>query len=197
MQARQRIVNRCQVIGLDFVGEVAALRDSGADWDARLVEATDTALMAALPPYFRDTAFHAYPVGPGWQAALEFESASRAVHSVVLDPDGKHEDPGGDDKFREAFWASARQIMSAGGARPVEDALDLGCATGLSTRHLAAAFPSASTVTGIDLSPHMIAVARFLEETKEVGRVSKVDLLAGFTKVVDCKYVGWIGHEFN
>ena len=65
------------------------LRDSGADWEARLHEATDPELMAALPAYYRDASFHAYPVGPGWQAALEFETASRAVHAAVLDPDGK------------------------------------------------------------------------------------------------------------
>lgn len=63
MQARQRIVQRSQTIGLDFEAEVAALRDSGADWDARLEEATEPALMAALPPYYRDASFHAYPVG--------------------------------------------------------------------------------------------------------------------------------------
>ena len=109
-------------------------------------------------------------VGPGWQAALEFETASRAVHSVVLDPNGTIVDPKGDDSFREAFWSAAREMMTAKGARPVQDALDLGCASGLSTRHIAAAFPEATAVTGVDLSPHMIAVARFYEESMQVGR---------------------------
>ena len=88
-QARQKIMDRSQQIRLDFESKVAALRDGGADWGARLEEATDPELMAGLPAYYRDASFHAYPVGPGWQAALEFETASRAVHAAVLDPEGK------------------------------------------------------------------------------------------------------------
>lgn len=82
-------MDRSQQIRLDFESKVAALRDGGADWGARLEEATDPELMAGLPAYYRDASFHAYPVGPGWQAALEFETASRAVHAAVLDPEGK------------------------------------------------------------------------------------------------------------
>lgn len=78
------------------------------------------------------------------------------------------QDPAGDESFRGAFWTCALDMMSAGGARQVERALDLGCASGLSTRHLCAAFPEAAAVTGIDLSPHMVAVARYYEETREV-----------------------------
>lgn len=80
------------------------------------------------------------------------------------------QDPAGDDSFRAAYWSVARDMMSAGGARPVERALDLGCASGLSTRHLCAAFPEAAAVTGIDISPHMVAVARYYEESREVSR---------------------------
>lgn len=79
------------------------------------------------------------------------------------------QDPAGDDSFRAAYWGAARGMMAAAGARPVEQALDLGCASGLSTRHLCAAFPEAVAVTGIDLSPHMVAVARYYEETREVS----------------------------
>ena len=155
-------------INLDFESEVAALRDGPSDWEARLADATEPAVMAALPGYFRDASFHAYPAGPNWQAALEFETASRAVHSAVLDPANAAHDPQGDDRFRQAFWSEACQLMEAGAARPVQAALDMGCASGLSTRHLAAAFPEATTVTGIDLSPHMIAVARYYEEVRPV-----------------------------
>jgi trans-aconitate methyltransferase len=39
--------------------------------------------------------------------------------------------------------------------RPVRDVLDLGCATGMSTLALRAAFPDAS-ITGVDLSPFFL-----------------------------------------
>lgn len=48
------------------------------------------------------------------------------------------------------------------GARPIQDALDVGCSAGLSTRALAEAFPAAS-LTGLDLSPHFLAVAEYRE----------------------------------
>ncbi len=49
------------------------------------------------------------------------------------------------------------------GAREVHDAVDLGCATGLSSMHVSRALPGAQ-VTGCDLSPHMIAVGRHLQQ---------------------------------
>lgn len=54
------------------------------------------------------------------------------------------------------------------GARDVADAVDLGCATGLSTAHVRSAFPGAQ-VTGVDLSPHMVAVGRHLQQQRQVN----------------------------
>lgn len=47
-------------------------------------------------------------------------------------------------------------------ARRVADALDIGCSAGVSSRFLAAEFPDAQ-VTGVDLSPHFLAVAEWRE----------------------------------
>ena len=47
-------------------------------------------------------------------------------------------------------------------ARSVRDALDVGCSAGTSTQHLAEAFPAAE-ITGLDLSPHFLAVAEHRE----------------------------------
>jgi ubiquinone/menaquinone biosynthesis C-methylase UbiE len=54
------------------------------------------------------------------------------------------------------------QLLQEQGARPVADILDVGAATGLSSLALLAAFPGAA-VTGIDLSPHFLAVGRHLQ----------------------------------
>lgn len=54
----------------------------------------------------------------------------------------------------------ARDLMASMGTDPssVRAVVDLGCATGLSSLALLEAFPGAS-VTGVDLSPHYLAVA--------------------------------------
>lgn len=54
-------------------------------------------------------------------------------------------------------------------ARLVEEAVDLGCATGLSSEHIRRAFPGAQ-VTGVDLSPHMVAVGRHLHQQRQVRK---------------------------
>lgn len=44
----------------------------------------------------------------------------------------------------------------------IRDILDVGCSVGVSTRYLADKYPSAK-VTGLDLSPYFLAVAKFKE----------------------------------
>jgi len=158
--ARQKIVRRSEEIGLDFEGAVQQLRD--VEWAPRLAAAT--AAGVAMPSYYTRS-FHAYPQGNlCWDAAMEFEVASRSVHSPVMSPDGAV-DPQGDDIFRATYMNLAKGFIEEGGARPVEDAVDLGCATGLSSEHVRRAFPGCR-VTGVDLSPHMIAVGRYLQEQR-------------------------------
>lgn len=68
MQARSKIAQRGRDIGLDFGGEVAALRGE-ADWDAELAEVRDEALQ--YPGYYTQP-FHAYAQGNlCWEAALQ------------------------------------------------------------------------------------------------------------------------------
>ena len=45
----------------------------------------------------------------------------------------------------------------------------MGCGSGVSTRRLAARFPSAASVVGLDLSPHFLAVGRRLLELTPAG----------------------------
>jgi hypothetical protein len=58
--------------------------------------------------------------------------------------------------------ARAQDFQRRHGARAVADALDVGCSAGVSSRFLAADFPDAQ-VTGVDLSPHFLAVAEWRE----------------------------------
>ena len=62
----------------------------------------------------------------------------------------------GELAFRGAFdeaLASLGAVVPAGGV-----VVDLGCASGISTRRLAANWPGAASVLGLDLSPHFLAV---------------------------------------
>lgn len=62
----------------------------------------------------------------------------------------------------EAALPATQDFMQRHGAARVADALDIGCSAGVSSRFLAAEFPSAQ-VTGVDLSPHFLAVAEWRE----------------------------------
>lgn len=53
-------------------------------------------------------------------------------------------------------------------AVPLQDILDVGAATGLSSLALLRAFPDAH-VTGVDLSPYFLAVGHHLQRQREVG----------------------------
>jgi trans-aconitate methyltransferase len=53
----------------------------------------------------------------------------------------------GDDNLRSSYSRCMQQLLAEQGARPVQDILDVGAATGLSSLALLRAFPDAS-VTG-------------------------------------------------
>ena len=68
----------------------------------------------------------------------------------------------GDASLRASFSDATRRLLSEAGVdldATIRTALDLGCSVGLSTREVRRAFPRVESVTGVDLSPHMLAVA--------------------------------------
>jgi ubiquinone/menaquinone biosynthesis C-methylase UbiE len=71
---------------------------------------------------------------------------------------------------------------------PGDTIVDMGCGTGTSTRRLAELFKQAGSVVGIDLSPQMIAVGRFLQERREDGFtwVEKIEPDARIRFQYDC-----------
>lgn len=74
----------------------------------------------------------------------------------------------GDHKLRSTYGERMLQLMSQlGCAAPgqVGKVLDMGCATGLSSLALRELFPAAH-ITGVDLSPHFLAVADYEQQKR-------------------------------
>ncbi|PSC69467.1 methyltransferase type 11 [Micractinium conductrix] len=168
--ARAMIVKRGERMGMDFQAEIDALKT--LDLEAELAAVADPTV--EYPSYYK-VPFHAYPEGNlGWSPAMEMTVAAKSVHSVVYDPTGKQLDPQGDDNLRSSYSRCMQQLMGEAGARPVSDILDVGASTGLSSLALLKAFPDAA-VTGVDLSPYMLAIGSHLQRQRAQQRAAAGD----------------------
>ena len=177
--ARKKIVDRGQLMGLDFAAEIEALKQ--VDWKKEMEDVVDSTVIT--PEYYK-VPFHAYPNGNlSMDSALEVTVAAKSVHATVMDPAGKELDPQGDEKLRSSYSTCILQLLEEQNARPVEDIVDLGAATGLSSLALLEAFPEA-TVTGIDLSPHFLAAGRYLQRQREAssGKKEQLTLIHGLAE---------------
>ncbi|KAL6751927.1 S-adenosyl-L-methionine-dependent methyltransferase [Haematococcus lacustris] len=166
-QARAMVVKRAESIGLDWDGAMKELE--AQDWQARMKAVTQPGLQ--YPAYYTQP-FHAYPHGNlCMEAALEVTMAAKSVHALVMDPAGKQLDPEGDHKLRTSYGARMLEGMRQLGVDPcqVRRVVDIGCATGLSSLALLDTFPEAH-VTGIDLSPHFLAVGQYQQQQRMATR---------------------------
>lgn len=157
-QARASIVNRARSIGVDFEANVELLRSNiGAlekEYDQFL---NDPRAPREIPDYYLKE-FHAYEEGNlSWEAAMEVESAALAVHAPIFTGSNKVLRRDGDDTLRQSYHD--KMVEALGEDFEVSRIVDVGSSTGLSTNKLAETFPTAQSITGIDLSPYMLAVA--------------------------------------
>jgi len=150
--SRNMMINTAKENGVPWADAVAWIRGA-TTWEL------DDDADVAVPAYYRQP-FHAYEPGNlCWEAAWEAEVAGRAVGARNYPAFGAE----GEEAFRGAFDDA---LVAAGARTPGagDTILDLGCATGHGTRRLAAKFPDAKALVGVDLSPHMLAVARRLPQ---------------------------------
>eukprot|EP00288_Rhodomonas_lens_P013233 CAMPEP_0177702738 /NCGR_PEP_ID=MMETSP0484_2-20121128/7291_1 /TAXON_ID=354590 /ORGANISM="Rhodomonas lens, Strain RHODO" /LENGTH=355 /DNA_ID=CAMNT_0019214031 /DNA_START=138 /DNA_END=1205 /DNA_ORIENTATION=- len=158
-KAQQTMKDTAALGGIDWDEEVEKLEKLGG-WDEALESVTGVPNWTPdqLPDYFKQK-FHAYGEGNlCWQAAKEQLVAGKAVGVRNFPMYGA----GGEDHMRGKFESTIQRMGAF-----VEDGgliVDLGCGTGTSTRRLAAAYPEAKEVVGVDLSPYFIAVARRLAD---------------------------------
>jgi ubiquinone/menaquinone biosynthesis C-methylase UbiE len=66
------------------------------------------------------------------------------------------------------FGPCATNLIEAADPRPGERILDLGCGTGIVARQVASRMGATGKVTGIDVSPNMLAVARVAAEREKM-----------------------------
>jgi ubiquinone/menaquinone biosynthesis C-methylase UbiE len=153
-RARKMIVERAKSIGVNWEENINQLKNH--DWQVEMAEVENK--NCDYPPYYL-TSFHAYENGNlNWQAAWELESAAYSVHSTIFSKDPSIE---GDRTLR----ASYHQVLQAEIDDRPQKILDIGCGVGLSTFALQETYPE-SEVSGLDLSPHFLAVAKYQSQQK-------------------------------
>jgi ubiquinone/menaquinone biosynthesis C-methylase UbiE len=164
-QARRVMIKTAEKNGIPW-------RQQRADWETsavrdRLVPLTNPAV--TYPDYYR-VPFHAYAEGNlCWQAAFEAESATYAM-ALRIWPQESLTPEAAQDRLRASFHT----VLDQHSPPTVKDVLDMGCSVGISTLRLHRFYQrrqgaSVRTV-GLDLSPHMLAVAAERDRGGEIAQ---------------------------
>lgn len=158
--ARNTMVKTATSIGVEWEAKSALLAQAQV-WETAVAGIVTEQRQSFEPPEYYKRAFHAYSQGNlCMDAAFEQELAGKAVGARNFPNEGLN----GENFLRGCYET---QLQLLGGTVLADGAVcvDMGCGTGTSTRQLAKLFPQASKVIGIDLSPPMVAVGRFLMQT--------------------------------
>ncbi|MGB3238232.1 MAG: class I SAM-dependent methyltransferase [Geitlerinemataceae cyanobacterium] len=151
-QARQMMIKRAEKIGVPWRQEAEALRSQNLEAEFARVQNS-----SVIYPEYYLRSFHAYETGNlNWEAATELAVAAKAVHAKIWPEAGAQ----GDAKLRQSY----HDLLKTQLPKIPNDILDLGCGVGLSSFSLQQVYPEAQ-VTGLDLSPHFLAVARHQSQT--------------------------------
>lgn len=153
-QARSMMIRTAEQRGIPWRARRQDLRRQA---EPLLAASTNPATIA--PAYYK-ARFHAYNQGNlCWDAACEAEQATASVALRIwkqepLSPEAA------EARMRDAIFAAIAPSLTG----PVSDALDLGCSVGISTQLLKTWLEARQRqpvrVSGLDLSPQMLAVAR-------------------------------------
>ncbi|MDJ0619024.1 MAG: class I SAM-dependent methyltransferase [Calothrix sp. MO_192.B10] len=170
-QARQMIIKRAEKIGVPWTQEVEKLK--ARDWESDFAQVQNPQI--SYPEYYLKP-FHAYEKSNlCWEAALEVEVAAKAVHARIWQEAGVQ----GDVQLRQSY----HDILKAQIPHLPQDIIDLGCSVGLSTFALQAVYPQAK-ITGVDLSPYFLAVARYRSQQRQ-AKINWVHAAAESTGLTD------------
>ncbi|KAJ1409868.1 S-adenosyl-L-methionine-dependent methyltransferase [Ochromonadaceae sp. CCMP2298] len=162
-QARNTMVKTAESVGIDWTVKLTALL-AATDWEKRVAEVVAEKPLLRPPPYYENK-FHGYSEGNLCiNAAIEQELAGKAVGARNYPEEGR----GGEEALRGAFDT---QLIALGGLTLPQHGtiVDMGCGTGTSSRRLAKLFPQAGRILGLDVSPFMVAVGRYLQTEVPAG----------------------------
>ena len=160
-QARQLIIRTAERNGIPWRERRSELREAAAPL---LAQSRSEGVI--LPAYYQ-ARFHAYEQGNlCWQAAAEAEQATDAM-ALRIWPKEALEPLQAQTRLRDAIHAVVAPLLSDS----IDEVLDLGCSVGVSTQALARWLNHRADqrglerprLTGLDLSPEMLAVARVID----------------------------------
>lgn len=198
-QARRVLIKTAEKNGVPWRENSRGLEQALAQTIKAFAETDPSSASESLDyPAYYQVPFHAYDEGNlCWQAAFEAPSATYAMALRVwtqedLSWQAAH------NKLRGSFHQVLREH---GPQSPVKDILDVGCSVGISTRSLHAYYTQAQEspvrTVGLDLSPYMLAVARYqhdqdtAENTAENTAESTIEWLhakAESTQLPECSF---------
>jgi SAM-dependent methyltransferase len=155
LQARRMMIRTAETRGIPWRQRREELRRQAEP----LLEAC-TNPATQIPAYYR-ARFHAYQEGNlCWLAACETEQATDSVALRVWKQEKQLTPEAAQARMREAIYAAIAPSLQA----PLHEALDIGCSVGVGTLALADWLErhghGGVRISGLDLSPRMLAVAR-------------------------------------
>lgn len=162
LQARQLIIRTAERRGIAWRARRDALQQQA---EPLLEQMRNPATQ--IPDYYR-ARFHAYQNGNlCWAAACEAEQATDAMALRVW-PEETLEPEQAQRRLRLAILQAIEPSLNG----PVHHALDLGCSVGVSTQALVQWLETIQSeparVSGLDLSPQMLAVARVRDPEQRI-----------------------------
>jgi SAM-dependent methyltransferase len=117
------------------------------------------------PDYYTKP-FHAYSEGNlGWLPAFECEPATMSMGLRVWKDEvkaGTLKSGAAQQRLREGYLNAVKDYSDSH-KMEIHDILDVGCSVGVSTEYIAEKWPQ-SRITGLDLSPYFLAVAKCRQE---------------------------------
>ncbi|MEB3280936.1 MAG: class I SAM-dependent methyltransferase [Lyngbya sp.] len=162
-QARQVLIKTAEKNGIQWRNKYQQLEAS--DVKNRFAEINDKNII--YPDYYQKP-FHAYEAGNlCWQAAFEAESATysmglRVWKNEKMTWETAHE------RLRSSFHHVLKDYLP----QSVNKVLDMGCSVGISTqslhRYLKENYNQNVQTIGLDLSPYMLAVAKYQDTQNEI-----------------------------
>ncbi|XP_074290060.1 uncharacterized protein LOC141616811 [Silene latifolia] len=168
--ARQALISTAEKTNIPWREMTRELLESEVYQEMETVRNPDI----VYPDYYLNP-FHAYDEGNlSWLAAAEAEAATLSVTMRAMPEVASVEEA---MEIVRGNWILAveKHHQQYSGNSTVQDILDIGCSVGISTKFLANKFPSAN-ITGLDLSPYFLAVAKF-KEKNGVAREKRINWL--------------------